>query len=356
MDISQIDKNLKIETTLTEPDIVWHDGAKAPFRLYGVHDPAAEMPYFRCPPDVAKATSQGVAGLALNTAGVRLRFATDSPYVAIHVTWPNMSRMPHMAFSGSSGFDLYRVSRGVQQFAGAFIPDVNSNTGFDSIVRLSGEMTDYVLNFPLYNAVSTVAVGIKEGCTLTAGEEEYLLDKPVLYYGSSITQGGCASRPGSSYQDILSRALNIDYRNFGFSGNCRGEGPICRYMAGIPAAAFVCDYDHNAPDPDWLEKTHYGVYEIIREAQPDVPYIMITRPTTDGYSDDYRRRLSAVEESYCKAVAAGDKNVYFINGGQFFPGDVADSCTVDNCHPTDLGFYFMAQGILPTLKYCLFGK
>ena len=174
----------------------------------------------------------------------------------------------------------------------------------------------------------------------------------MVYYGSSITQGGCASRPGNIYQNILSRELNMDYFCMGFSGSAKVEKEIADYMAGLEMCAFVSDYDYNAPSVEHLERTHFALYEAIRNKNPELPYIMITLPSK-GINEAVSRR-KIIMESYIKALDRGDKNVYFIDGGSLFAGDEYDNCTVDGCHPNDLGFYRMARGIMPILKEILY--
>ena len=155
-----------------------------------------------------------------------------------------------MPISGTGGFDLYKEMGGQQSFVGAYIPPLNSENGFAGIVytkNLTGRNVNYVLNFPTYNPVAKLYIGIKEG-SRTETPDKYINKKPVVFYGSSITQGGCASRPGNIYQNFLSRALNVDYLCLGFSGNAKGEKEIAEYMAKLHMCAFVSDYDHNAPD------------------------------------------------------------------------------------------------------------
>ena len=127
------------------------------------------------------------------------------------------------------------------------------------------------------------------------------------------------------------------------------------YLAGLDMCAFVSDYDYNAPDAQHLRNTHYKLYEAIRAAHPDIPYIMISKPDfKDGeYGNEDTARRAVIMESYLRALETGDRQVYFIDGVSFFAGPHADSCTVDGAHPNDLGFYRMAQGIEPVLRRVL---
>ena len=352
MNISEIDSNFKIETNLSQKDIVWQDTGGDSFVKYGAIN--YDEDYLRMPRETARSVSEGVAELCDNTAGVRIRFSTDSPYIAIKAVFPFLTRFPHMPLSGSGGFDLYKEAGGQQSFVGAYIPPLDGENGFDGIVytkNLTGRNVNYILNFPTYNPVTKLYIGIKEG-SKTETPDVYFNEKPVVFYGSSITQGGCASRPGNIYQNFLSRALNMDYLCLGFSGNAKGEKEIAEYMAKLHMCAFVSDYDHNAPDSEHLRNTHFALYEAIRNKNPELPYIMITHPG-NGINESVSRR-KIIMESYLKAIDKGDKNVYFIDGDSLFAGDEYDSCTVDGCHPNDLGFYRMAKGILPILKEILY--
>lgn len=354
MKIEEIDSNLKIKTELSVKDIAWYDAKDEIFVKYGTVE--SDEDYLRMPRTVAQSVSEGVAALCDNTAGVRIRFCTDSPYIAIKAVFPYLCRFPHMPLSGTGGFDLYKEVGGRQSFVGAYIPPVEKDKGFEGIVytdNTSGRKVNYILNFPTYNPVTKLYIGIKEG-SKTETPDVYFNEKPVVFYGSSITQGGCASRPGNIYQNFLSRALNMDYLCLGFSGNAKGEKEIAEYMAKLHMCAFVSDYDHNAPDSEHLRNTHFALYEAIRNKNPELPYIMITH-LSKGINEPVNRR-KIIMESYLKALDKGDKNVYYIDGDSLFAGYEYDSCTVDGCHPNDLGFYRMAQGILPILKEILYWR
>ena len=199
---------------------------------------------------------------------------------------------------------------------------------------------------------------IAKGSVLEAGAP-YRDVAPIVYYGNSITQGGCASRPGNSYQNILSRQLGIDHVNLGFSGSGLAEDAMANYLASLSMSAFVCDYDHNALTPEHLQNTHYKLYKTIRQKHPDVPYIMISRP--DFYYDNIyiggaensikRRRI--ILDSYHAAIDSGDSNVYFIDGERIHTGTYGDCCTVDGGHPNDLGFALFAEQIGDVLRRSL---
>ncbi len=354
MDISKIDKNLKVESSIKRENLVWLDAASEPFKIYGAY---SRNPYIRLPEDVAKNTNEGVAGLNYNTAGIRVRFRTDSPFIAIKAVFPGLTRFSHMPLTGTSGFDLYRCCDGIQHYLKTFVPPTDAVNGYESVVDLPNQMCEFVLNFPLYNSVDKLYIGVHADAVFEE-PTPYKNDKPVIFYGSSITQGGCASRPGNCYQNLLSQKLDFDYINLGFSGSAKAEDTINEYMANLDMSIFVSDYDHNAPSIEHLKNTHYKLYETIRAKHPDIPYIMLSMPDIDivpylpeKFAATLRRAV--IMESYIKAMSTGDKNVYFVDGASLF-GENYDSSTVDGCHPNDLGFYGFYKALYPLFKKLLY--
>ncbi|MBQ9952174.1 MAG: SGNH/GDSL hydrolase family protein [Clostridia bacterium] len=353
MRIEEIDRNMAVTTRLDDPDIQWHDVHDAPFSIHGFTEPQPKGDVFRrLPEDVAKATSDGVYSLSFNTAGGRVRFVTDSPYVAIHAEMESVCRMDHMAFTGIHGFDLYARIDGQEKYVGTFRPSTTLAHGYESKLALpAGGPHEVTVNFPLYNNVDRLFIGVQEGSHISA-PRAYAHPVPVVYYGSSITQGGCASRPGNSYQAMITRMLDCDHINLGFSGSAKAEPAIVEYMSGLEMSAFVCDYDHNAPTAEHLRATHLPLYRAVRAKQPGLPIILISKP--DHQTDlETLERFEIIRATYETAIAEGDRNITLIDGRTLFDGEMADSCTVDTCHPNDLGFYRMAQKIAPVIEGAL---
>ena len=354
MKIEDIDKNLVVETTIEEPDLVWFDAKEAPFLLHGLIYDAEMGCYTRMPQKIAEGISAGVSG-SLNrcTAGGRVRFRTDSTYIAIRAVMKNGNPMCHMPLTGQSGFDIYRRLDGHDTYYRSFVPPRGMTEGYSSGHFTDGEYRDYTINFPLYDKVRELYIALKRTAHVSA-PTPYRHALPVVYYGNSITQGGCASRPGNSYEAILSRRLSVDHINLGFSGNGKGEPAMAEYVSTLPMSVLVMDYDANSPSEDALRATHYPFYEIVRRANPTLPIIFISSSgillkKRTGYGDSAVRR-SIIYETYCRAREAGDENVYFIGGEEIFAGEDWDACTVDGSHPNDLGFYRYAMRIEKTLK------
>ena len=176
----------------------------------------------------------------------------------------------------------------------------------------------------------------------------YLNEKPVVTYGSSITQGGCASRPGMSYQAILSRKLNCDYVNLGFSGSAKGEDEMIDYISNLDMSLFILDYDYNAPSCEHLKNTHEKLFKAVRKNHPDLPVIMMCRPKHILTGEECERR-ETIETTYKNALEKGDNNVYFIDGAEL-TSLCGNEGTVDSCHPTDFGFNSMAEAVYNVMK------
>ena len=346
-----LDKRLHVESTVDAPDAVFYDVREAPFDVYGFYNYKEEEQFKRLPDDIAKNTNRRVGELYLDTSGGRVRFSTDSSYIIIKAEMPLMKHMAHMPLANSAGFDLYidSVDGKESRFYLPFIPPVDAEGGFESIRKFKTKKTRYVtINFPSYSQVKNLYIGLEEGASLGSGKK-YAYNTPVVFYGSSITQGACASRPGNIYQNILSRKIDMNFLNLGFSGSCKGEDSIVDYMTGLPMSAFVLDYDHNTPSVEHLQNTHRNVYDKIRAAHPDIPIIMLSRPDFDadgegGYEYSIGRRRVIID-TYHHAIDSGDKNVYFVDGESIFRGPFEDTCTVDGTHPTDLGFMYIAQNL-----------
>ena len=345
------DKNFIHQEVVSDAEVDWYDIHD--LKLYGV-TPDTYLTH-RLPTQVATQVNAGVREYSTSGAGGRVRFTTESPFVALKVTYGPGSVPTVNNHCVSYGFDLYREENGVEVFTAAARPvagfDYKQGT-YKMLTRNQGRSYAYTLNFPVFAAVETLLIGVEKGASLTAGRP-YRNEKPVVFYGSSITHGAAAGRPGNTYENFISQKYNLDYVNLGFAGSAKGEQAMAEYIAGLDMSAFVCDYDYNAPSVEHLKQTHYAFYETIRRRQPDVPYIMISRPTILLNPEVGIPRRRVIMESYERAKASGDLRVFFIDGATLFEGPFAASCTSDGTHPNDLGFYRMAEKIGPVVIQAL---
>ncbi len=352
MNIEKLDANFAAASTLGLDNLKYYDVRQKPFQLYGFYEPLTQPWFVRMDPEVAAKITLGVSQLNENTAGGRVRFTTDSDYVAIRSVMRHFTNMPHMAMVGIRGFDIYEELDGRSVYRGTYQPTVrpaaDRTASFEGVVKFPDrKMRSFTVNFPLYHDVKDLYIGVRADAALSEGKS-YGRPGKILYYGSSITQGGCASRPGTCYQNHIARRFDMDYHNLGFSGNAKGEDLMVEYLTKQDCTVFVMDYDHNAETVEHLKNTHWKLYAAMRKAHPDLPIIMVGRP--DGWGDDVRyadscKRREVILATFTRAVANGDKLVRFIDGEALLAGLPRMECFVDGTHPTDLGFYGMANVI-----------
>lgn len=275
--------------------------------------------------------------------GARLRFRTDSAHLKFAIQFESVSPDVGMSIFACQSANVYDGERylGLARIHGY---DETLATGE---FEREGVLRDITVYLPRNEVIADITIALDDGARLEA-PTAYRLPLPIVFYGSSITEGGCCSKPANAYNALLCRWLDADFYNLGCSGAARGEIEMADYINTIPMSAFVLDYDHNAPTVEHLAATHEPFFRRVREANPDLPILMLTRPDAD-YNDAPARR-DVVRQTYEHARAAGDKKVWFIDGKRYYGDFDRDACSADTCHPNDLGMYRMAQTILPVLK------
>ena len=333
------DRNLIVETKINRPGIRFYNVLEEPFGIYGVY--FEEGKFRRMPESVAKTVNAGVLKNHSHTAGGRIRFRTDSPYVAVSARVGNITRFAHFSVLGYCGMDLYIEEE--NRFIKSFVPPAGVTDYYEGVIDLPGQgMRTILIHMPTYADVESLHIGLAPDAKI-APPEPYKNDLPVVYYGSSITQGGCVSRPGNIYQAIISRRFQMDYVNLGFSGHALAEETMVEYIRRLPMTLFVMDYDHNAPNPQYLEQTHGRMFRKIREANPELPIVLMTAPRFLAGESMLTRR-AIIRRTYQQALAAGDRNVYLLEGPELM-ALAGNEGTVDNVHPNDLGFMSMAKAL-----------
>ncbi len=293
--------------------------------------------------------------LGRRVPGARIGFRTNSKRLTVKIEYETLSIDVGMSiYACQSAFVYAGKTRQSSKFIGLVGPQNYEAKAFESTLDLSGEMQEVLILLPRNEIITDVQILVDDDATVTE-PTPYKHPKPILYYGSSITEGGCSTNPANYYNAIISRHLDVDYYNFGFSGNCKGEPEMADFFNTLDFSIFVLDYDHNAPSVLHLQETHEPFYKKIREANKDVPIIMMTRPRP-WLTDDEEARHNIVYQTYKNALEGGDKNVYFISGTSFFEDDIdAELCFIDGTHPNDLGFHKMAKAVEPLIKSLLRG-
>ncbi len=283
--------------------------------------------------------------------GARVAFKTNSPTFTIKLALKTLSVDVGMSLYSCQSAQVMLGERETARHLGVVSPpDYNTKT-FQKTFNKSSELEQITVYFPRNEQMEAIEITVEDGATVV-DPTPYKYKKPVVFYGSSITEGGCSCNSTNAYSAILSRWLDFDFYNLGFSGNAKGELVMADYINTFDMGAFVYDYDHNAPSIEHLSNTHKPFFDRIREVHPDIPILMMTRPA-EIYNENMKARREIVKATYDAAVAAGDKNVYFIDGETFYGETDRNLCSFDDCHPNDIGFFRMASVIRPILKKML---
>ncbi|MCQ2377628.1 MAG: SGNH/GDSL hydrolase family protein [Victivallaceae bacterium] len=349
--LSEIDRNMAVAEA-TE-NLRWLDADAPPMRLSGMAFRKAGEKFFRVP---QQGLPPDVMYLGRCTAGVQLAFKTDSTKISVRVTLDPPIQMDHMASTGSCGFDLYCGTPGARRYFGCArfaVSREKPDYTAEIVGGMKKEMREYLVNFPLYSGIKSFELGLDSDAKVEA-PSPWSCDRPIVWYGTSITQGGCASRPGMAATNILSRKWNRPILNFGFSGSGKGEHSVAGMLAEIQTPAmYILDYEANAKLP-LLQKTLDGVIGTLRAKHPEVPIVVLSRSIhckdfylaldTDAARDFQRETVE-------RRRASGDENIYFINGSPEIPG--TDEWTVDGIHLTDNGFARQAEYLAPQLEKIL---
>ena len=325
-------------------------------KTYSYKDSPLEMhglPFFsenhiieRVPSEVREKVPS-LAFLGRRPAGARLCFRTNSKNLRVKMTLGTLSPDIGMSLFACQSANIYVDGR----YLGLARPDNYTQPLAVGKFTKDKAMQDVMIYLPRNEIICDIVVSIDDDARLEA-PTPYRHPVPVIFYGSSITEGGCCSRPANAYNALLSRWLDFDYVNLGFSGAGKGELAIADYINTLDKCAFVYDYDHNAPSAEHLAATHEPFFRRIREHSPELPVLMLTKPDAD-YDPESGRRRDIIRATYEHAVAAGDKRVWFIDGATYYGDTDRDACSADTCHPNDLGMYRMAQTIRPVMEEIL---
>jgi hypothetical protein len=255
---------------------------------------------------------------------------------------------------GQSGVDLYVGNT----YWGTAVPDKDAAPGkVSEHVYFKGQprvMRDITIYLALYSPVKVREIGLADDASIESAAP-FALSEPVVFYGTSITQGGCASRPGMSYQAILGRMLNLNHVNLGFSGNGKGEAEVAHAVAELNAACFVLDFAQNNADVDSLAQVYDPFIGILRERHPETPIVAITPiyaagEVTGSQRNEQMRAL--IRKVVSRRIGAGDTHLQLVEGTDLLGPSRVDGL-VDGTHPNDLGFQWMAEGLAERLRKVL---
>lgn len=359
VDAIKLDSNMTVNN-IRDDSLHWLSPLEQPFHIAGFAWFATDRQYRRLPVSSADLLPPAVHMLANCTAGGQIRFRTDSSRLSVRVKLAAAANMYHMPATGQCGFDCYLGEHGNQRYL--------STTRFDySLPEYEAQLFDWkekrevqvTLNFPLYQGVEEVWIGVDTDAAVWA-PEPYASTQPIIVYGTSITQGGCATRPGMAYTNILSRSLPYEFINLGFSGSGRGEPEVARIIASIEnPALYILDYEANTGTVERMAETLPAFIQILRERNPEVPILVVSKipyATEYFYPEALQLRLERlnVQQSTVERLqAAGDANIHFFDGGTLLGDYLYEECTVDGVHPNDLGFLRIAESLQPVIRNLL---
>jgi len=312
----------------------------------------------RLPARYEKTVREQVWKLGQNSAGIGIRFRTNATTIAVRWTVMKGNDMKHMPATGVRGVDLYALVNERWQYVRTGIP---SDLTTEAVLLSSGEgkETEYLLNLPLYDGVKSLEIGVNESAKITGATEKKLLtEKPVVYYGTSIAQGGCASRPGLAFTNILARMLDRQFINLGFSGNGTIETSVGEAMSEIDAAVYVIDCNANTT-ADLIYDRTLALVKMLRKDHPDTPILLVEnffhqsflltpRTGTTQTVIDKQNQLRRAYDALRKEKISG---LYYKTGDNLIGKD--HEGTVDGVHPNDLGMMRMADELFPVFKRIL---
>lgn len=335
------------------PEILWHDVSGWGVEGQGWAETELKARYDRLPAKAEKTVRPPVWSLSRHSAGLSFRFNTDATTILIrHTVGSSGLALPHMPATGVSGIDLYALDGGKWKWVEVSRPKEATTT--HTVSGLDPGLRSWMAYLPLYNSTVKVEVGVPKGATFqpVAPRKE----KPIVFYGTSITHGASASRPGMPHPAILGRRLDRPVINLGFSGNGKMEPEVGALLTEIDAAVYVIDCLPNMVEAEVAERAEALVRQI-REVRPETPILLVEDRT---YGNTWiiaskRERHAGSRAAFIRAydalVSSGVKGLQYVEGEALLGDDTEG--TTDGSHPNDLGFMRQADVLEPYLRKAL---
>ena len=320
----------------------------------------SERVFSRLPANLRDSLREGLWDRQQCSAGMGIRFATDSKSVGVRYDLLWNTHMIHMADTGLKGTDLYifegdSIWRHVNTNRPFIKKDTEKTCEATYIENLAPGMKEFMIYLPLYDGVTTMDIVVDSGAVITPGNPS-IIDKntKIVAYGTSILQGGCASRTGMASTNIIGRDLNCEVVNLGFSGEGKMDFALARALAQIPDVdCYVLDPVPNCTEM-MCDTLTYDFVNIIRTLRPEVPIVMVEGPIYpyaryDSYFGNYLpKKNAAFRRNYERLKAENPENLYYVTSENL--DGVEDDGTVDGIHLTDLGFKYYAAKLTPVLR------
>lgn len=323
------------------------------FPLIGKGFINTQSQYERLPASLQNKIRKPVWDLSKNCSGLAVRFRSNSPVIGAKWEVTKDVFMNHFTMTGIKGLDLYCLVDDKWQFVNSARPEGKFSDVL-IIQNMTEQYREFMLYLPLYDGISLLEIGIAQTSEIHAPKiNSPQSGNPIVFYGTSITQGGCASRAGMSYPNILSRMLNCEIVNLGFSGNGKLDLEIADAMSSIDASCFVIDCLPNV-SIELMRKNYLPFLEIIRKKKPEIPIILIENILyphiyfDSNINNLIQKKNEMLKRIFLEQKRNGDRNIYYIKSDKLIGKD--REATIDGVHLTDLGFLRMALNLYPILK------
>ncbi len=308
--------------------------------------------YDRFPAKAEKIVRPPIWALSENSAGMAVHFQSDATSIAVR--WELRKAqlaMPHMSACGVSGVDLYVKEKGKWFWLGSGRPTEFPKAEKILVQNLESKAREFLIYFPLYNGLNSLEIGVPTKANFSQ-DVRRKNSRPIVFYGTSILQGACASRPGMAYPSILGRHFDRPTINLGFSGNGKAEPEVAQLLAELNPAVYVIDCLPNLQPEEAAERIEPFV-KILRAAHPKTPIILVENIEYPDGKFVKTRRIPASKKNlnlaalYKQLRKSGDKKIYYVSAKSLLGND--GEATVDGTHPNDLGFMRMAEAVKPVL-------
>ncbi|MBE5817633.1 MAG: hypothetical protein E7312_01090 [Clostridiales bacterium] len=324
--------------------VIKQNNIPSPFTVHGMR-----VDFSRFPLEIGQKVSPNVAGLSQLSTGGRIRFMTNSKSITytVEILDTNLNCASDVLSDGiycgkiePKNYDTDKIMSGTLSLC----PD-----GIES----EDKMKLITIFVPRTARLVKIEIELDDGAKLEKAPD-YAIKKPIVYYGSSITQGACTTTPSKAYTALVSERLGADHINMGFGGSAMGEEAMAEYIASLDMSCFVLDYDYNAPSIDHLKATHKRFFDIIREKNPTLPIMIMSGICPGGGSIGMYQRRRVIMDTFHQALDNGDNYVDFINGDYLLGNYDLETCVLEgDVHPNEKGFGRMADVVAPRLAELL---
>ena len=338
-----------------EPTLEWRDVTKWGVEGRAWPDAERQRWFDRLPTSAQGKVTDKVWDLSRDSAGMMVRFKTDAKAIWAHYLLRS-ERMagPNMTAIGASGLDLYaRDTNGKWRWVGMTKPD-KKEVKQALVADLAPGLREYAVYLPLYNGIESLEIGVAPGAKFEGLAPR--AEKPIVFYGTSITHGASASRPGMVHTAILGRRFDRPMVNLGFSGNGKMDAAVGEYLAKMDAAVYVivCLPNMNATE---VRAKCIPLVKQLKAAHPETPVVLVEDrrnanswilPAREQHHTDNH---AALRESFDALKKEGVTKLSYIEGDALI-GDDAEGST-DGSHPNDLGFVRQAAIFEPVIRAAL---